>query len=64
MNYTNSTSAAKQVKSINLIEYNKKNLEENDGEEKEAVHIELTEYKVDLKNNENSFDSWWSDVQG
>ena len=46
-----------------LIEYNLNNLEENDEEEKEPIHIELNEGKTDPYNDENAIDFRWSDVQ-
>ena len=39
-----------------LIKCNSNNLEENDEEEKEPIHIELTEHKTDPYNDENAID--------
>ena len=38
-------------------------MEENDEEEKEPIHIELTKQKTDPNNDENAVDFKWPDVQ-
>ena len=38
-------------------------MEENDEEEKEPIHIELTFGKSDLDNTKNTIDFRWSDVK-
>ena len=42
-----------------LIEYNNKNLEENNEEEKKVIDIEFTKQIVDSENAENVIDFKW-----
>ena len=46
-----------------LIEYNRNDLEENDEEENEPIHIDFTDQKAGLEYNENNIDFRLSGVK-
>ena len=56
---------ASNTKSVSkkIIEYNSNDLEENDEEEYEPIHIDFIQQKADLENYENAIDFRCSNLQ-